>query len=294
MEFVHTRSLELRVWRGARDDWPTAGTACGAAKVALRSLLTTLKGVDGDVAVTPEGGRGSGSVVFHLFFKHRGFGSTDADLEQRAGHVRGCEDREVEHRVPEPLREEAAVVRREGPSDADGLDAVHGVGAVTASGQLLGWSDSLSRTQKDVKVQPPLPEPSGGKLKVYIERAMRLLSATGGGTEPGASSETLPSTYVTFRWEEGGKPPLRSPLVLSPAAAGGANVGNTEAWQVRLDLAWLSRSSGPLSCLELSPDHLERGVSCSVPTPENWVTCASGFTPRAPQSSFFVLFFVAL
>ena len=259
---MHTRSLELRVWRGARDDWPRAGTACGAAKVALRSLLTTLEGVDGDVAVTPEGGRGSGSVACHLFFKHRGVGSTDEDLGQRACHVRECEDGEVERQVPEPLREEAEVlVGREGPRDADGLDAVHGAGAAAVSGQILGWSESQFRTQEELKVQPSKLELSGGKLKVYVDRAMRLLSGTDEGTEPGASPELLPSTYVTFRWEEGGKPPLRSPLVLGPPAAGGADVGNPKAWQVRLASAWLSRSSGPFSCLELPPDHFVRSVS---------------------------------
>ena len=64
---------------------------------------------------------------------------------------------------------------------------------------------------------------------------MRLLSPASGGTEPGGAPDMLPSTYVTFRWEEGGKPPLRSPLVLRSAAAGGAGVANSEAWQVRMD-----------------------------------------------------------
>lgn len=249
VEFMHTRSLELRVWRGARDEWPRAGTACGSAKVALRPLLTTLDGVDGDVSVVPEGGRGSGNVACHLFFKHRGVGSIDANLEQRGGRARGSEERRVEHREPELVQEEVeALVAREGSSDADDSDALHGAGAVAASVRVLGLSASQSRTQEEVNAQPSEPEPSGGKLNVYVERAMRLLSSPGGSTEPGASPDVLPSTYVTFRWEEGGKPPLRSPLVLAPAAAGeadvgcGADVGNTEAWQVRLDSALRTRA----------------------------------------------------
>ena len=243
VEFMHTRSLQLSVWRGARDDWPRAGTACGTAKVALRPLLTTLDGVDGDVSVVPEGGRGSGNVAFHLFFKHRGVGSTDADLEQGAGQARGSEERRVERREPELVQEETeALVAREGSRDADDSDALRGAGAVAASGRFLGLFVSQSRNQ-ELKAQPSEPEPSGGKLNVCIERAMRLLSAPGESTEPGASLDVLPSTYVTFRWEEGGKPPLRSPLVLAPAAAGGADVGNPEAWQVRLDSALRTRTT---------------------------------------------------
>ena len=65
-------------------------------------------------------------------------------------------------------------------------------------------------------------------LEVFVERAMRLAAVSGAGAGAASadpevvaggdvSPETpLPSAYVTFRWEEEGKPPLRSPLVLRP------------------------------------------------------------------------------
>lgn len=80
VRFVHTQSLTVQVWRGRARAWPQGGLCVGVARVALRSLLTTLGGVGGNVSITSPAGSGdgpsTGSIGVRLFFKHRGLGSS--------------------------------------------------------------------------------------------------------------------------------------------------------------------------------------------------------------------------
>ena len=302
VQHMHTQSLELRVWRGDRAGWPTGGTACGVAKVVLRSLLTTLGGVGGDVAITQAAGGGGGggggddrvgSVAARLFFKHRGLGSSGgADAERETGHPAGGgagagEGKEAavaaqqgeasggggRRRAPVTFREEVEVLGEEqgGPSNRTGRDpAARGDGAesttttkVKTTRKTAGraplaesagssknkpgegtqeeeeegpqGSNSRQRQREGSERAPPPPSGTESELRVFVERAMRLVVASaaaataaaaplsgepevagGVAVSPGSCS---PSTYVTFRWEEEGKPPLRSPLLVPSASA---------------------------------------------------------------------------
>lgn len=276
VQFVHTQSLELHVWRGDRGDWPAGGTACGVARVVLRSLLTTLGGVGSDVTIASEasGGDCAGSMTVRLCFKHRGLGSSsdDAAVEQSTGRLRvsasatGEEDFEVaaetvhgeargdsRRGVPASFRQAFDVLGEEQTGGPDGGKiyddpATRHDGPETAKvtsrqaspsksagenpQQLAGaWEGARTPNSKSHR-RPPAGSASSlwdkGGLRVHVERAMRLdvvasAAVASGDTEAGAVGSAgsprealLPSTYVTFRWEEEGKQPLRSPLLLSP------------------------------------------------------------------------------
>eukprot|EP00903_Cladosiphon_okamuranus_P009595 g9134.t1 len=315
VQHMHTRYLELRVWRGDRADWPTGGTACGVAKVVLRSLLTTLGGVGGDLAITKGTGGGGGdrigSVAARLFFKHRGLGSnedadadTDADAaaeretRQPAANGAGADEEEEKdvamaaqveahgagggggrRRAPVTFREEVEVFGEEqaGPSSQthrdpaarnDGADMTTTATTTTIAGRaplaksvenhhdkpgggVLEESEhrGFSSHRRQRWEGPGSASPSGAEseLRVYVERAMRLVATpappssgepevAGRFASPGTS---LPSTYVTFRWEEEGKPPLRSPLLSrsgpsASAEAVGVAGGGEENWKGKL------------------------------------------------------------
>lgn len=311
VEFVHTQSLELRVWRGDRADWPDGGTACGVAKVVLRSLLTTLGGVGGDVTIIPETGGGSGggggsgsggdrtgSMAVRLFFKHRGLGSS-SDCEAAEQYARqpkeisadrseegkgvvpaaaeamhGEARRNARRRMPVSFREgfdvrgeeqiggpsgggggggdggggiDGPATRRDGAEAAKAAPTQGILSAAEGNPQQPGGAWEEEGTPKpNSQKRPPASSASsssGGEsgLRVHVERAMRLgvvASAAaaasgdpGGGVVGSAGSpraSLLPSTYVTFRWEEEGKPPLRPPLLLPPmpsAPSGEEGVG---------------------------------------------------------------------
>lgn len=115
-------------------------------------------------------------------------------------------------------------------------------------------------TLRQAEVTPLLQRPGsmptgggrdGGELRVVVERAMRLplLPSSGiqrGGAVYGPTAESLPSTYVTFRWEEGGKPPVRSPFVSCSdgevACTGGPEAASngSEAWPVSTACSYIS------------------------------------------------------
>lgn len=268
---MHTQSLEVCIWRGRQEDWPEAGTSHGVAKVALRSLLTTLGSIGGTVSVNPGREHSSptdGSIAILLFFKHRGLRSNDAsphkDGEMAGGHTEGG-------RGGVEVTGNGGPVQGSHQLDGAALDEKNNVGGVgdvksragaeivpplppsllsftgfsnsavafdLIPGQAVGDDTSQSQAQQ-VRDEPTAQtrEPvRRGKLRVHVERAMRLPPATSMSEvpAPGASTEALPSTYVTFRWEEGGKPPLRSPLVLEPATSGRTVHAPTEDWRVRL------------------------------------------------------------
>lgn len=306
VQHMHTQSLELCVWKGDRADWPTGGTACGVAKVVLRSLLTTLGGVGGDVAVTKGTGGGSGdragNIAARLFFKHRGLGSievadadavTERETGQPAANGAGADEEEEKEvamaaqgeahsggsrggrrRAPVTFREDVEVLGEEqaGPSRLTGRDpTARNDGADITTTTTIAGRDSLAESldnhqdkagggmqeeseHQDLSSQRPQREGSGSaspsgaesELRVYVERAMRLVMVSavpssgepevaGGVASPGTS---LPSTYVTLRWEEEGKPPLRSPLLLrsvpsASAEAAGVAKGSEENWKVK-------------------------------------------------------------
>lgn len=303
VEFMHTQSLELRVWRGDRADWPTDGNPCGVAKVVLRSLLTTLGGVGGDLTIAQEtGGSGdrAGSIAARLFFKHRGLGPTGvADPEKETGQpvVASSSDGEKEvvvaaegevqgvgrRRSPVSFREEVEVLGegRSAPSNRTNRDLAarrDGAGMATTTTTMAAAADRapVAESAESPRKRPrgrareggdEEPEgsnkhqrqpqgsgpasPSGGnsELRVHVERAMRLAAvsaapssgeamaeAAGGALSPGTR---LPSTYVTFRWEEEGKPPLRSPLLLlsgpsTSSEAAGVAEGSEEKREVNI------------------------------------------------------------
>lgn len=100
----------------------------------------------------------------------------------------------------------------------------------------------------------------GGELRVVVERAMRLPMSPFSGTQRDGAEyeptvESLPSTYVTFRWEEGGKPPLRSPFVSScdgeVGDSGGPEAGSngSQAWPVSTACSCISALSRYSSAL---------------------------------------------
>lgn len=275
MKFVHTSSLEVRIWRGRRDDWPEAGSSCGVAKVALRSLLTTLGGIGGTVPIDPGQEHGSttgGSIEIIMFFKHRGLGSNDASSSHNDGGTAGGHHAEEGGRGGVGVTENEGQLRGSHRSDGAALDGKSDTGVVgdanntrtgsetvpplapsllsfagfsnpavafdPAPGQAVG--NGASRSQAPDGSAAKRGEPAGGgKLKVYVERAMRLPPAASEVVVSGASAEALPSTYVTFRWEEGGKPPLRSPLDFETTTSGRKVDAPTNDWRVRV---WGSHS----------------------------------------------------
>lgn len=283
------------MWKGDQADWPAGGTACGVAKVVLRSLLTKLGGVGGNVTIVPETGGGdgdrAGSMSVRLFFKHRGLGSSsddDAAAAQNTGQpsasasaneeafqvgatkaaaqaMHGGARNDARRLVQEPFREEFDVLgeKRSGGPGRSAIDdgtAAHRDDPDTV--KVTSRRASLSTAEENP--QRPGGALGGGKrpqvsstsslggergLRVHVERAMRLgvvasAAAASGDVEVGVGGNAcspraalLPSTYVTFRWEEEGKPPLRSPLLLPPVLSrpsGGAGVtdGEEENWQV--------------------------------------------------------------
>ncbi|CAM9554962.1 unnamed protein product, partial [Ectocarpus sp. 13 AM-2016] len=278
VEFVNTKSLELRVWSGNREDWPAGGSPCGVAKVALGSLLTTLGGVGGDAAVITAGeGVVGGNVAARLFFKHRGLGSGD-DGAKRAVELPGVGTHKADEeearggigarrRLPVSFREEAEVLgeawagRTGAGSPAQGPAAGAEVAATTTTTTTPRKNAS---PDKSLRTPPPTGAPErqavasdspsvvveeSNVLRVCVERAMRLeaipaaAAATVSGDPETAGCAALPpnavtppppppsppSTYVTLRWEEEGRPPLRSPLLSGPAAvSGGAGVADGE------------------------------------------------------------------
>ncbi|CAB1118524.1 unnamed protein product [Ectocarpus sp. CCAP 1310/34] len=285
VEFVNTKSLELRVWSGNREDWPAGGSPCGVAKVALRSLLTTLGGVGGDAAViTPGEGVVGGNVAARLFFKHRGLGSGDDGAKRTvelpsAGTHRADEPGPqggigARGRLPLSFREEVEVLgegrggRTGAGSPAQGPTA----GAEVAAAATTTTTTTTPRqASPDKSLRTPSPrgapkEPRAAAsdspsvvveesnvLMVCVERAMRLeANPAAVATTLSGDPETVgcaalppdevlsppppspPSTYVTLRWEEEGKPPLRSPLLSGPAAASGeAGVADGEEESAR-------------------------------------------------------------
>ncbi|CBJ27795.1 conserved unknown protein [Ectocarpus siliculosus] len=271
VEFVNTQSLELRVWSGNREDWPAGGSPCGVAKVALRSLLTTLGGVGGDAAViTPGEGVVGGNVAARLFFKHRGLGSGDDGTKRTvelpgAGTHRADEEEArggigARRRLPVSFREGVEVLGEErgartgAGSPAQGPAAGAAVAAATTTATTTPRQAS---PDKSLRTPPPRGAPEERRaaasdspsvvvkesnvLRVCVERAMRLeaIPAAAAAKTLSGDPETVgcaalppdavlpppppspPSTYVTLRWEEEGKPPLRSPLLSGPAAASG-------------------------------------------------------------------------
>lgn len=272
VEFVNTKSLELRVWSGNREDWPAGGSPCGVAKVALRSLLTTLGGVGGDAAViTPGEGVVGGNVAARLFFKHRGLGSGD-DGAKRAVELPGAgthraDEEEAQRgigarrRLPVSFREEVEVLGEErgGRTGAGSPAQGPAAGAEVAAATTTTTTPRQTSPDKSLRTPPPRGAPEERRaaasdspsvvvevsnvLGVCVERAMRLeaipaaaAATLSGDPETMAGCAALPpdvvppppppppsppSTYVTLRWEEEGKPPLRSPLLSGPAAASG-------------------------------------------------------------------------
>lgn len=189
VEFVHTESLELRIWRGRRETWPKSGTVYGVATIPLRPLLMKLGGIDGGVAVLRrnESDERAGSVAVHVSFKHRRAGFIDRykPADQAVGDT---DDREAK----------------------DDL-------------YLAQNQSEVPPERSRVHSREQLVDVSGGRLGVHVERAMRLWRSVPGetgqvvaGGEANGSAPLL-STYVSFRWEEAGKPPLRP--VLTPENA---------------------------------------------------------------------------
>lgn len=252
VEFVHTQSLEIHVWRGDRDEWPRAGTALGKAKIALRSLLVTLGGIGGDVNISPATGRGyrAGRVAVRLFFKHRGLGSRhepalpgNGGEEKRGAQKNDASDGDGCERLPPALLQDdgSEPSERKDPCDSSPpFSSMRVPESATATSHQASEGASRAEPESRARGQPTaqLAGEAGGKLEVNIERAMRLLSTVPGDPEAGVSSEgSLPSTYVTFRWEEGGKPPLRPVLVLGEAISAGEQFDKGKDEQVRFDLS---------------------------------------------------------
>lgn len=241
------------------------------AKVVLRSLLTTLGGVGGDAAVisSGEGGFGGGNVAARLFFEHRGLGSGDDGATRRAefpgaGTNRADEEAAqggigARRRLPVSFREEVEVLGEErdgrtgAGSPAQGPAAGAEIAAATtltsrqaSPDESLGTPPARGAPEERraaASDSPPVVEESN-VLRVCVERAMRLEATPAAATVSGDPEMAEcaapyphavpppPSTYVTLRWEEEGKPPLRSPLLSGPAAASGeageASVANGE------------------------------------------------------------------
>lgn len=264
VQVVHTQFLEVRVWRGLPKAWPRGGNPIGVARVALRSLLTTLGGIGGHVKVTSstgEGGR-AGSAAIRLFFKHRGLGASRTALDSNAALDPPPQSGEAEE-----TRSEMSVAKRRGQDDNCTLQHTNDVLKAAAEDALCGGRDndealrssrmrplasqalgslrtitlepaSEPRAQREATTAQSL-EPWGGKLAVCVERAMRLPTIPSMALEPDAPTESLPlpSTYVTVRWEEGGKLPLRSPFCVAGSAKGNYRVasgGGNDASSVRV------------------------------------------------------------
>lgn len=283
VRFVHTQSLDIRIWCGRPAAWPRAGASAGVARVALRSLLTTLGGVGGNVSIAPRAGddrHAAGHIAVRLFFKHRGLSSSsvepDAGPERQLRHQdpqgekHGAEGKPTEagelaaHLAAQGGGRDRAVILqkegvvcderadgdRRGDSDTRGgakfleRDASLASTKLPEAGGLMAGSGAAPEECREAKekraiLQRWAPDAGGGgKLQVVVERAMRLpllLSGTE-GTGAGLSVESLPSTYVTFRWEEGGRPPLRSPFAVGFGEAAGEEAevecSGGQAWRV--------------------------------------------------------------
>lgn len=216
VEYVHTQSLELRIWRGRRETWPKSGAAYGVANIPLRPLLMKLGGIGGNVTMLRrnESDERAGSVTVHVSFKHRrtGFGDKDKPAGQAAGDTDDREARGGAYGGEIGKTEEDS-------SRPDDLDLAQIQSEVPPEG-----SGVQSREQ--------LADVSGGRLVVHVERAMRLwrngpreTARVVAAGEAEGSSPSL-STYISFRWEEAGKPPLRPVLTLESANPIGTVRGN--------------------------------------------------------------------
>lgn len=161
-------------------------------------------------------------------------------------------------RMPVTFREEVEVFdQEEAGHRVDGDPAKRGHATeipLRDSGQLsLGESSESSEpegageeeySQESKSQQRQLEGPAtslGGErvLEVCVEKAMRLVVSSaaaaaaapedpevvGSVVSPGVA---LPSTYVTFRWEEEGKPPLTSPLVSRPLPSTSSGSGRVD------------------------------------------------------------------
>lgn len=206
--YVHTQSLEVRIWRGHRETWPRSGEVYGVASIPLRPLLMKQEGIEGDVAELRrnESDERAGSVTVHVSFKHRRASVVDRDkpADQTVGDAN---DREA--------RDDGEI----GNTMENDLDLTQNLSEVPPE---------RSRVQPREK----LADVSGGRLGVHVERAMRLWRngprETAQGVAAGVvdGSSPLLSTYVSFRWEEAGKPPLRPVLTLENANPIGAVRGD--------------------------------------------------------------------
>lgn len=224
---MHTQALEIRVWSApSQKSWPRSGTVVGVARVALRPLLTTLGGFRGRVNLSPpDGANGhAGSVALRLCFKHHGLDLTNelppvttpsplpsAKDKDAASSVsmtgRSHQDNQQSHGSVSfaDTNKTGDDVLTCGPSKDAGVPAgVKAQSSVAGSGH-ESWEGESAPQSESV--------PNGGKLSVFIERAMRLPSCNFPPEELGSRIEVLPSTYVTFGWEEGGKIPLRPPFI---------------------------------------------------------------------------------
>lgn len=290
MRFVHTQSLEIRIWSGVQGAWPRGGAPAGVASVPLRSLLTTLGGVGGTVSIVPhadDGCQTGGKIAVRLFFKHRSLGCSEVESDGAAasqpqrikrggegGGIRVIADAEEGERFAGD-QGRSSTFTPQGCSDArDGRATGGGSGdsgersdpkssnsslppsLPTALSSVPAAPEFATRngvvecvesdclvlrdTEPDAALQPQ-SIPDGGRLRVFVERAMRLPPEPARVEEAGSISspaESLPSTYVTFRWEEGGKPPLRSPFAVGvtegTSGGGAAGGGGTGALPVSL------------------------------------------------------------
>lgn len=307
VRFLHTESLDVRIWYGRPAAWPRAGASAGVARISLRSLLTTLGGVSGNVSITRRAGddhQAAGYIAARLFFEHRGLSSSSAEpnaaTDRHLRHQGGQDEKYDEGgrpagagRVPTQwvakcggpdrtllFEKEGVVCSKRAHSDRRGdsdtregekspeEDASLASTKVPETGDLAARTgavrDELAATSAALEKRATLQQPAsaggeGGKLQVVVERAMRLplLSFGTERTDAGLSVESLPSTYVTFRWEEGGKPPLRSPFAVGfkEAADGGAEAGcgGCEAWPVSFFLSFLQLSRFP--CVRINGPH---------------------------------------
>lgn len=280
VEYVRTQSLELHVWTGRREDWPAGGATCGVAKVVLSSLLTTIEGAGGDMAIVSErsgDGSDSGCITARVFFKHRGLGPNDDARPSRACGIEAVSRWGVASargRPPVSFREEVEVLGQDrsgsgSPDDDDGFASGNEIIAPImedpalqdepvngrSSEQALEEEQASAAQNQSTGVadaaEQGVSSSSGleSVLEVYVERAMRLLAISGDRAveaDVAAPENSPPSTYVTFRWEEEGRSPLRSPLVPRGQARSTAVGGDTEEWQVCY-LRWVLVSTGMIS-----------------------------------------------
>ncbi|CAM9342575.1 unnamed protein product [Scytosiphon promiscuus] len=274
VEYVRTQSLELHVWRGSREDWPAGGAACGVAKVQLSFLLTTLGGVGGDHRGL-DSNDDSDPCRAGATKEDEAAQVRAPSVVASPGEVRGVASARRRPPQEVSFREEVEVLGGHGswptgsggPHDSDRFTSRgdgEEIAPITRNPDLAlqnAPADALCskgarEEARSASPQPHKSQPSGAAaekqlaqssrgergLDVYVERAMRLLAVSadvsgGPASEGGVATPERPplSTYVTFRWEEEGRPPLRSPLLPGPArsTATGATGGGDkmEEWQ---------------------------------------------------------------